>query len=89
MCLLEVAMCEKCRNSHFRLEEGRKKFEDWGRVTFAGGEVSTPLHAMSDSGLWRCDSIGRLPVQTLLRTWPGLGIQPRCEFSDERQVETE
>ena len=79
MCLLEVAMCE-CRNSHLQLEEG---------LPIWGGEVSTPLHAMSDSGLWRCDSIGRLPVQTLLRNWPGLGIQPRCEFSDERQVETE
>ena len=24
MCLLEVAMCEKCRNSHFQLEGGVK-----------------------------------------------------------------
>ena len=58
MCLLEVAMCEKCKSSHFQSEVGSKKFEDWGGgifsdwggyrfrgVTFAG-EVSTPLHAM-------------------------------------------
>ena len=60
MCLLEVAMCEKCKSSHFQSEMGSKKFEDWGAggeysqtggvtdlggVTFAG-EVSTPLHAM-------------------------------------------
>ena len=25
MCLLEVAMCEKCRSSDFQLEEGRVK----------------------------------------------------------------
>ena len=30
MCLLEVAMCEKCRSSHFQPEgEGSKKFEAW------------------------------------------------------------
>ena len=49
MCLLEVAMCEKCRSSHFQSEgEGSKIFQDW-RVkkilvlggTFAWG-VSTP-----------------------------------------------
>ena len=38
MCLLEVAMCEKCRSSHFHLdgggEEVEKKFEDWGGKTF-------------------------------------------------------
>ena len=58
ICLLEVAMCEKCKSSHFQSEMGSKKFEDWGGgysqtggvtdlrgVTFAG-EVSTPLHAM-------------------------------------------
>ena len=29
MCLLEVAMCEKCRSSNFQLEEGEsKKFEN-------------------------------------------------------------
>ena len=53
MCLLEVAMCEKCRSSHFQWEEravkslrtgGVKKVQDWG-VTFAG-VVSTALHAM-------------------------------------------
>ena len=45
MCLLEVAMCEKCRSSHFQSErEGSKKFQDWGVKkilglggTFAGG----------------------------------------------------
>ena len=53
MCLLEVAMCEKCRSSHFQSErEGSKKFQDWGVKkilglggTFAGGgwgRVSTP-----------------------------------------------
>ena len=29
MCLLEVAMCEKCRSSHFQSEG---EFEDWGGV---------------------------------------------------------
>ena len=28
MCLLEVA-CEKCRSSHFAVEGGSNKFEDW------------------------------------------------------------
>ena len=51
MCLLEVAMCEKCRSSNFQSEEGEsKKFEhwreegegieqflNWGRVTNFGG----------------------------------------------------
>ena len=51
MCLLEVAMCEKCRSSNFQSEEGEsKKFEywreegegieqflNWGRVTNLGG----------------------------------------------------
>ena len=33
MCLLEVAMCEKCRSSHFQSEgEGSKKFEAWDWV---------------------------------------------------------
>ena len=30
LCLLEVAMCKKCRSSHFHLEAGIKTFEDWG-----------------------------------------------------------
>ena len=30
MCLLEVAMCEKCRSSHFQLEGVSKKFKYWG-----------------------------------------------------------
>ena len=30
MCFLELAMCEKCRSSHFQLDGGSKKFEDWG-----------------------------------------------------------
>ena len=61
MCLLEVAMCEKRRSSHFQSEggvkslrtRGVKKFQDWvgvtdlgvGGGTFAEG-VSTPLNAM-------------------------------------------
>ena len=51
MCLLEVAMCEKCRSSHFQPEGGLKDFRTGGGVTdlrgllFAGG-ISTPLHAM-------------------------------------------
>ena len=32
MCLLEVAICEKCRNSHFQSEGGSKKFEQWGGI---------------------------------------------------------
>ena len=30
MCLLEVAMCVKCRSGHFQQEGGSKTFEDWG-----------------------------------------------------------
>ena len=31
--LLEVAMCGKCRSSHFQSEEGSKKLENWrGRL---------------------------------------------------------
>ena len=60
MYLLEVAMCEKCRSSHFQSEGGSKKFEGWGgdlknlghggvtdfgRGYFCWGG-STPLHAM-------------------------------------------
>ena len=43
MCLLEVAMCEKCRSSHFQSEGefedggGVKKIWDRGGGTFAGG----------------------------------------------------
>ena len=59
MFFLEVAMCEKCRSSHFQLEGGVKswggvkKFRDWGSYQFGGGcyfhwgEVSTPLHVMT------------------------------------------
>ena len=51
MCLLEVAMCEKCRSSHFQSEgEGSKKFQDWGVKkilelggTFAGGGGQYPI----------------------------------------------
>ena len=32
MCLLEVAICEKCRSSHFQSEGGSEKFEHWGGV---------------------------------------------------------
>ena len=58
MCLLEVAMCEKCRSSNFQSEGGVKSLRTWGGVkilglggwalpiwrgvTFAGGGVSTP-----------------------------------------------
>ena len=30
MCLLEVAMCEKCKSCHFQLDGVSKNFEDWG-----------------------------------------------------------
>ena len=54
MCLLEVAMCEKCRGSHFESEGECKKFEDWGgglkKFRIGGGYrfggISTPLNAM-------------------------------------------
>ena len=61
MCLLEVAMCEKYRSSHFQSEGGVKSLRTWGGgvcknfrtggVTFAGwgGGVSTPLHTMAFS----------------------------------------
>ena len=60
MCLLKVAMCEKCRSSHFQSESESKTFEDWegrgrlkklglGGVTDLGRGLTpiTPLHAMS------------------------------------------
>ena len=44
--LLEVAMCGKCRSSHFQSEEGSKKLKNWvvggggGEKNFrTGGEV--------------------------------------------------
>ena len=38
MCLLEVAMCEKCSSSHLQLEGGSKMFEDRGEgYQFGGG----------------------------------------------------
>ena len=54
MCLLEVAMCEKCRSSHFQSEgEGSKKFQDWGVKkilelggTFAGGGGGSVPHIL-------------------------------------------
>ena len=36
MCLLEVAMCEKCRSSHFQSEGATKKFEDLGGSKILG-----------------------------------------------------
>ena len=61
MCLLEVAMCEKCRSSNFQLEEGESKkfeycrkeggglknFRTGGGLPISGrGGISTPLHEM-------------------------------------------
>ena len=47
MCLLEVAMSEKCRSSHFQLEgEGGKSLRTGGDILLKGGGVSTPLPAM-------------------------------------------
>ena len=43
MCLLEVAICEKCRSRHFQSEGGgggSKKFEDWGGGNFRTGGVT-------------------------------------------------
>ena len=40
MCLLEVAMFEKCRSSHFQSEGESKKFEG-GLPIFLGGEGVT------------------------------------------------
>ena len=42
MCLLEVAMCGKCRSSHFQSEGGEsKKFEDRGGLkNFRTGGVT-------------------------------------------------
>ena len=44
MCLLEVAMCEKCRRSHFQSDGVSKKFEDLGEGrgvrNFRTGEVT-------------------------------------------------
>ena len=59
MCLLKVAMLEKCKSSHFQSKGGSKKFEYWGvkkivglggtfTLCVCGGGVSTPLHAVCD-----------------------------------------
>ena len=58
MCLLEVAICEKCRSSHFQSEGGVKSLRtgvgqkmlglEEGRYFCSG--VCTPLHAMDMSG---------------------------------------
>ena len=52
MCLLEVAMFEKCRSSHFQSEGESKKFEGgvtnffWGEGGyFCWGGISTPLQS--------------------------------------------
>ena len=56
MCLLEVAMCEKCRSSHFQSEGGVKSLRTGGglkilglggRYFFRGEGVGTPLHGMN------------------------------------------
>ena len=36
MCLLEAAMCENSRSSHFQSDWGSKKFEDWGGSEILG-----------------------------------------------------
>ena len=64
VCLLEVAMCEKCRSSHFQSEwavqdfraggRGFKNFRIGGGYQFGRGVLllgggSTPLHVMAFS----------------------------------------
>ena len=62
MCLLEVAMFERFRSSHFQSEwvvkilrtageggKGVKECYDWGDYFCWGGVVSTPLHAITFS----------------------------------------
>ena len=39
MCVLEIAMCEKCRSSHFQSEGGVKIFRTVGLPFFFGGSV--------------------------------------------------
>ena len=67
MCLLELALCEKCRSSHFQLEEGVKVSGlEW--VTDLGwGRVSTPLHAMAFSKSHNCVTECTLHVKFLLK----------------------
>ena len=36
MCMLEVAMCEKCRSSHFQLEGGVKMLRTGGDYKILG-----------------------------------------------------
>ena len=36
MCLLKVAMLEKCKSSHFQSKGGSKKFEYWGVKKIVG-----------------------------------------------------
>ena len=60
ICLLEVAMCEKWRSSHFQLEGGSKKFEGcgvgggggWGVVKNfrAGGGGLPPIWGVAFAG---------------------------------------
>ena len=80
MCLLEVAMCGKCRSSHFQSERGGSKkvwglggevktFYDWG-VTFAGGGGSVP-HYMPWLTVWQLQtfaysSAGKQPSPKML-----------------------
>ena len=53
MCLLEVAMCEKCRSSHFQSEGGVKSLSTWGSVKYfrtRGGGGVTDLGGLTFPG---------------------------------------
>ena len=56
MCLLEVAMCERCRSSHFQVEAGGGGVKSLR--TGGGGGKNFSLHAMSFHLLRIC--IGRI-----------------------------
>ena len=52
MCLLEVAMCEKCRSSHFQSARGVKSLRTGGRLSIGevfcwGGEYPITCHELS------------------------------------------
>ena len=79
MCLLEVAMCGKCRSNYFQSEGGVKSLRTggglkilglelpiWAGLLLLGGGVSTLLHAMIPPTLQRYMEI-RLFATLLLK----------------------
>ena len=66
MCLLEVAMCEKCRSSNFQLEEGESKKFEYCRKE--GGGLKN-FHCAK----FRKSSYSRSRVMTMHHFWTQYG----------------